>query len=138
MAFFVEEKSGGKTIALLSGIGFGAALMYVLDPERGRRRRALARDKAISIANKTGDVVAKRSRDIANRARGVAAEARSVFESDEADAGGERRTQGLAGGPNFPASERRSAGSGADGAREPLQMSGDPGKSRRIEDEGEL
>ncbi len=58
MGFFVEEKSGGKTIALLSGIGVGAALMYVLDPDRGRRRRALARDKAVSIAGKTGDLVA--------------------------------------------------------------------------------
>lgn len=29
------------------GAGLGASLMYLLDPEGGRRRRALARDKAV-------------------------------------------------------------------------------------------
>jgi hypothetical protein len=51
--------------------------MYVLDPQGGRRRRALARDKAVSFANKTSRVVGARSRDLANRAKGAAAEARS-------------------------------------------------------------
>lgn len=87
MGYFVRSKSGGKTASLLTGIGLGAALMYVLDPERGRRRRALARDKAVAFANKTGRAVAKTSRDLGNRAKGVAAEVRSATSSrrDAAD-----------------------------------------------------
>ncbi len=135
MGFFVEEKSGGKTIALLSGIGVGAALMYVLDPDRGRRRRELARDKAVSIAGKTGDLVAKRSRDIANRAKGVAAEARSVFEREDGDSADQDRNQGSSGG--FLASEPRSARAG-DQPGESRQMSGDQSKAPRVEEEGEL
>ena len=38
---------------LLGGLGLGAALMYVLDPERGKRRRALVRDKAVRAAHKS-------------------------------------------------------------------------------------
>jgi hypothetical protein len=69
----------GKTAALFGGIGIGAALMYVLDPERGRRRRAMARERAVSIANKTGRTIGATSRDLNNRARGAASELRSAF-----------------------------------------------------------
>lgn len=58
----------------------GAAVMYVLDPDKGRRRRALVRDKAVRAAHKTGDVIGSRSRDLGNRARGIAAEARSSLD----------------------------------------------------------
>ena len=78
MGLMTSSRSGGGRIAaLLGGIGLGAAVMYVLDPQGGRRRRALARDKAVSLANKTGRVVEATSRDLANRAKGVAADARA-------------------------------------------------------------
>ncbi len=73
MGVMKKRSSGGRFAALLGGIGIGAAAMYVLDPQGGRRRRALARDKAVSFANKTGRVVGARSRDLANRAKGMAA-----------------------------------------------------------------
>ncbi len=137
MSFFVEKKSGGKTVALLSGLGVGAALMYVLDPERGRRRRALARDKAVSLANKTGDAVSRRSRDLANRARGLAAEARSAFDREEGDAAEQSQSQsgGTKGYGSSP--EARSASGEGESSREPRQMAGD-GDKPRIEEEGEL
>ena len=31
--------------AIVGAVGIGAALMYFLDPDRGKRRRALVRDK---------------------------------------------------------------------------------------------
>ena len=35
-----------KESALIGGAGLGAGLMYLLDPDRGKRRRALVRDQA--------------------------------------------------------------------------------------------
>ena len=66
----------GSTVCwLLTGVTVGAGLMYLFDPERGRRRRALLRDRALSLSNQTGDVLGRRARDLSNRAQGVAAEA---------------------------------------------------------------
>jgi hypothetical protein len=73
-----------RTIGILAGgLGLGAALMYVLDPERGKRRRAVVRDKTLSGARKAGDRLAARSRDLKNRARGVGAELKSLAKSEE-------------------------------------------------------
>lgn len=71
-----------KGIGLISGIGLGAGLMYVLDPDRGKRRRALVRDKTMRLLHKTDDAVWTTSRDLRNRVRGLAAEASSLFSSD--------------------------------------------------------
>lgn len=70
-------------LTLLYGIGIGAALMYILDPDRGARRRALIRDKAVSATNKTQQFVGKMSRDLSNRAQGLVAETRNMFRSEE-------------------------------------------------------
>lgn len=70
---------------LIRGAGIGAALMYFFDPERGARRRAMARDKLNRAAHVTGDSLGSTARDVANRARGVAAGARSLVRPDEAD-----------------------------------------------------
>lgn len=56
----------------------GAGIMYLADPDRGARRRALVRDKGMHAARRLGAVVDKASRDLAFRARGLAAEARSL------------------------------------------------------------
>ena len=73
-----------RELVLLSGVGAGAALMYMLDPDRGARRRALVRDKAVSLANKTPDAVNATARDLSNRARGLVSEASTMFRGDEA------------------------------------------------------
>ena len=39
-------------LSILAGVGMGAGLMYILDPQTGRRRRALARDKMANAAHK--------------------------------------------------------------------------------------
>ncbi len=58
---------------LLGGATLGAGLMYILDPEGGRRRRALARDKAVHLSKTSGQALGKTSRDLLNRSKGVAA-----------------------------------------------------------------
>ena len=133
MGLFVQKKSGGRAAALLSGIGIGAGLMYLLDPERGRARRAIARDKALSLANKTGDAVARRSRDIGNRAKGVAAEVRSAFAGLAAE--------GAEGSEEFSspsASAPRAGVPGEGSARRPSQRMSSEESGRRVEEEGEL
>jgi osmotically-inducible protein OsmY len=57
--------------------------MYMLDPDRGRRRRALVRDKLVSAANKTPDAIGAAARDLSNRARGLAAQVGSAFAGDD-------------------------------------------------------
>jgi hypothetical protein len=52
--------------------------MYFLDPQRGRRRRILARDTLNRIKNKTTGAVGATSRDLRNRAYGIMAETRSL------------------------------------------------------------
>jgi hypothetical protein len=68
-----------KALALLGGVGIGVGLMYLLDPDRGRGRRAVVKDKALSAVNKTGDALGAKSRDLKNRAQGVMAEASSMM-----------------------------------------------------------
>ena len=62
---------------LLVGAGIGAALVYMLDPVAGGRRRALLRDKAAWISRKSREGLAGQTRDLANRARGLSAKTRA-------------------------------------------------------------
>src|SRR5262245_13283371 len=68
-----------KGLVVISGVGLGAALMYIFDPDRGKRRRALLRGKVETAANKVG----KMGRDLRNRAGGVVAETKAIFSSEE-------------------------------------------------------
>lgn len=60
---------------VLGGMALGALTMFLLDPDKGNRRRALARDKMYSAAVRTRKRVDAKSRDLANRAKGLRAEA---------------------------------------------------------------
>ena len=66
-------------VGLFGAAATGLGLMYFLDPDQGRRRRALMRDQMVHAAHKTGDAVDATSRDIANRAKGAVAELRGRF-----------------------------------------------------------
>jgi hypothetical protein len=67
-------------IRALGVLGIGAAVMYFLDPESGRRRRALLRDK-LAHYRKEGRGYAKgTAKDLRNRAHGLVAEARGMVE----------------------------------------------------------
>jgi len=72
-----------KKIALVGGLGLGAALMYLFDPDRGGRRRAAIREKAEGAANKAGEYAEKMSQDIRDRASEVVAEAKAIFKGED-------------------------------------------------------
>jgi hypothetical protein len=67
-----------------AGLGIGTAAMYLLDPDRGKRRRALLRDKLVLAQRKTGECIEVTARDVSNRARGIATSIQSRFTSDDA------------------------------------------------------
>lgn len=74
-----------KANNLVRGMAIGAGLMYLLDPDRGRRRRAMVRDQVVSSWHDLDDAVDTASRDLKNRARGVIAETRSRIRGEEVD-----------------------------------------------------
>ena len=68
-----ERNGRGGGWAVLGGLGLGALIMYLADPQAGRRRRARLRDKAVhaaKVARHGADVV---SRDASNRLQGLRA-----------------------------------------------------------------
>lgn len=64
--------------------GLGAGVMYLLDPNAGRRRRALVKDKARHGANVAGDKLSATASDVSNRTRGLTQETIKRFRNDEA------------------------------------------------------
>jgi len=59
-----------------------AAAMFLLDPDRGTRRRALIRDQAVRLTHRLGRTDAL-TRDIVNRGRGWVAEIQGQFDTTE-------------------------------------------------------
>jgi hypothetical protein len=73
----------GWMSAILGGVGLGAALMYLFDPERGRGRRAKLSDQVASKANRIGAGIGSKTRDLRNRAQGLVHEVKSALPSSE-------------------------------------------------------
>jgi uncharacterized membrane protein len=67
----------------LTGAALGAAVMYIFDPDKGRRRRALLRDQLVSGANHLDDALEVIARDLVHRAQGVLANARSAVAREQ-------------------------------------------------------
>lgn len=58
--------------------GAGAIVMFIFDPDKGRRRRALVRDQCVRIGHTLIGVAAKGQRDASNRVQGLGASARRI------------------------------------------------------------
>lgn len=65
------------------GAGLGAGLMYLLDPQGGRGRRALARDKSVAALKQGGKAAAKTSRQLGNKTKGLVSEAGSKLRQSD-------------------------------------------------------
>ncbi len=69
---------------LLTGVGAGAGLMYWFDPDRGTRRRAIARDKVLHIVREEREIAEKGLRDLEHRRQGVVYRLKSAFRNSSA------------------------------------------------------
>ena len=76
--------SGMKTMAWLSGLATGGGLMYLFDPDHGRRRRALLRDQLTRLGRRAGDLAEAGLRDASNRTGGMLSEVQHFAASDDA------------------------------------------------------
>lgn len=65
----------GKGMSWASSIGVGAGLMYLLDPEHGKGRRAQVRHQTGRILRRAGGALGTAGRHLRNRAQGAAARA---------------------------------------------------------------
>jgi hypothetical protein len=71
------------SLRALGALGIGAGAMFLLDPDRGRRRRAVLRDRTSRVARKTGEAIGITARDLSNRSRGILHELRSLSGSEQ-------------------------------------------------------
>jgi hypothetical protein len=82
-----EECAMNRQLMFGLGVGLGTAGMFLLDPARGKRRRALVRDKVAYVKRKTTDGIETTAHDLKNRARGLKASVQSRFASGNVDDG---------------------------------------------------
>jgi hypothetical protein len=74
-----------RGIDLLMAAATGAVAMYALDPQHGRRRRALGRDQILHLRRRMQDELGTALRDLQHRLRGWAARARGTAQRGPAD-----------------------------------------------------
>jgi gas vesicle protein len=90
----------GITAGTIGVLALGAGLMYFMDPERGRGRRAWASDKIFSVSRRTGRRARSFGRHVGNQMKGAAHEARNMVPEswtggESAETSGERRQQSM-------------------------------------------
>ncbi len=78
-----NRRDGNPVMSFISGVGFGAGIMYVLDPDRGNRRRAMAQQKLFRLMRQAGDAADKGVRDLEHRVQGMFAEGRAMIHGGE-------------------------------------------------------
>jgi hypothetical protein len=89
-----------KALLLMSGLGLGAGLMYMLDPEMGSRRRALARAQAETYRRWPDDLVDHTRRTLGRQTDTLSRQARTLGQ----------QTRGLLGRLGMPLQEERRQG----------------------------
>ena len=63
--------------------GLGAGLMYFFDPQQGRRRRAMARDRGLALFRRGGTRAERAGRAVSARTYGMAQKARHIREEEK-------------------------------------------------------
>jgi hypothetical protein len=68
-----------QTLWLLGGLGLGAGLMYLMDPEKGAERRDVVRGHVRDYGRETGDLFDDTRRTLGRQAQAVLAQTRAPF-----------------------------------------------------------
>jgi hypothetical protein len=68
---------------VITGVALGSGIMFLLDPQYGRRRRALVRDKTVRWSRLTGRAVGTSWRRLEGTSRGIAATVRHLKSGEE-------------------------------------------------------
>jgi hypothetical protein len=79
------RKRMNKPLLFGAGLGLGTAAMFLLDPDRGKRRRALVRDKFALATRMTGECMEVTGRDLRNRTLGTLKAIQSRLSSEQPD-----------------------------------------------------
>ncbi len=87
-----RSRRSGYIWGLITGLAVGAAAMFILDPQNGRRRRSLARDQAIKARNTVDRAVTE---DLPKRADYVSGFAEGALHKvrQMTDGGSDRRSE---------------------------------------------
>lgn len=68
-----------KLFFIVGGMWLGAGLMYLLDPDRGKRRRDMIRNKATDVMEQAGNALEKKGNEIQKHARDFVADTRNAI-----------------------------------------------------------
>ena len=79
----IRYESSTSLFALIGAMGVGAALMYFLDPDSGRRRRAQARDQLVHGQRVLQDATQAMVHNAANHTRGTIRKLQQRIAADE-------------------------------------------------------
>lgn len=71
-----------QLFTLVGALALGAGAMYYLDPQQGRRRRALVGDKVNSVSHDARDYLESRRKHAADRVQGMVSRVRSRFSAE--------------------------------------------------------
>ncbi len=78
----MNKPSSMKWSAAIAAAGVSALLMYLFDPDKGRRRIALARDRALRLARTGYEMADVAVRDLTHRVAGSFAQARGALRDE--------------------------------------------------------
>ncbi|HWC76216.1 MAG TPA: YtxH domain-containing protein, partial [Blastocatellia bacterium] len=68
-----------KGLTILGAMGIGAGLMYVFDPDKGKKRRALMRDRLEDTARKTRRQIDRKSHEVGDLVSSIGASIKAPF-----------------------------------------------------------
>jgi uncharacterized membrane protein len=77
-----DQHSFGRLTSFIGGALAGSSLMYMLDPDKGTRRRAIGRDKIVSAITRSQRAGRSTAADLGNRAKGRWHELLSALSTD--------------------------------------------------------
>jgi gas vesicle protein len=64
-----DDSTSTFLMGVASGLALGALAMFIFDPQQGRARRAMARDKAMRYGREVGDLASRTTKDLTNLVR---------------------------------------------------------------------